>query len=455
MQARNDSPSSMNQSAMMTIGSFLDLVKLMNMITRFLEQRLSSPMPLFLRRFWRHIALFFAAFGLIVGCGAPATNSDSNTASSPAAGDQAFTVGMVLVGPRNDAGWNQSHFDAMQELQKTIPNLKFDYVDKVNPGDRPNVTSAQVADDLISKGAKMVIFNSDDFKDDALETAKKHSDIPVIHASGDYAWKEGENYKNQPNLINIMGRMEYGKMLAGCAAALGTETGKIGYVGPLINDETRRYTSAAYLGAKYCWENYRQKQANDLDFKVTWIGFWFNIPGKTLDPTKVADDYYNSGFDVVMSGIDTPEVSAQAKKAAAAGKPVKYVHYDFKDGCNLAPDICLGVPFYNWALPYQEAIEKVKSGQTPNRFVWLGPDWKNIANPQTAIVGFIEGKALGDRKQLMDQFIQGLSDGSINPYKGPIKFQDGSTFVEAGKVATDQQIWYMPQLLQGMDGASK
>ncbi|HEY9697704.1 MAG TPA: BMP family ABC transporter substrate-binding protein [Trichocoleus sp.] len=443
----------------MAVAASSDLVKLINMMTRFLEQRF-SPVSLFLRRSWRNswrsAGLFFATLGLIVSCGSPTTNS--NTASSPvssAAAGEDFTVGMVLVGPRNDAGWNQAHFDAMQDLQKTIPNLKFDYVDKVNPGDRPNVTSAQVADDLVSKGANMIIFNSDDFKDDALETAKKHPDVPVVHASGDYAWKEGQNYKNQPNLGNIMGRMEYGKMMAGCAAALGTETGKIGYVGPIINDETRRYTSAAYLGAKYCWENYRQKPAADLDFKVTWIGFWFNIPGKTLDPTKVADDYYNSGFDVVMSGIDTPEVSAQAKKAAAAGKPVKYVHYDFKGGCTLAPDICLGVPFYQWTVPYKAAIEKAKSGQMPNDFVWLGPDWKNIADPQSSIIGFIEGKALGDRKQSMDQFVKGLSDGSINPYKGPIKFQDGSTFVESGKAATDQQIWYMPQLLQGMDGASK
>ena len=42
-------------------------------------------------------------------------------------------------------------------------------------------------------------------------------------------------------------------MIAGCAAALTTKTGQIGYLGPLINDETRRLASSAYLGAKYCW----------------------------------------------------------------------------------------------------------------------------------------------------------------------------------------------------------
>lgn len=430
----------------------------MKKMIRLLEQTI-SPVRFYLRGFWRSVALFFVTAGLIVGCGTSSTTPTATTSSpadaSPAAGGSSpFTVGMVLVGPRNDSGWNQAHYDGMQKVVQGMPDLKFEYVDKVNPADRPNVTGSQVADDLIAKGAKMVIFNSDDFKDDALETAKKHADVAVIHASGDYAWTEGQNFKNQPNLGNIMGRMEYGKMMAGCAAALGSESGKIGYVGALINDETRRYVSAAYLGAKHCWENYKNRPVSDLDFRVTWIGFWFNIPGKTLDPTKVADDFYNGGYDVVMSGIDTPEVSAQAKKAADAGKAVKYVHYDFEGGCDLAPDICLGVPYYNWALPYEAAIKQTMGGDMPNEFVWLGPDWKDI-NGANSMIGFLPGNALSDQKANLDRFIQGLGDGSINPYAGPLKFQDGSTFIADGKKATDQEIWYMPQLLQGMDGASK
>ncbi|MEN9245140.1 MAG: BMP family ABC transporter substrate-binding protein, partial [Thermostichales cyanobacterium SRBZ-1_bins_19] len=206
-----------------------------------------------------------------------------------------FRVGMILVGPRQDGGWNQAHVMGADYVMAKVPGVTFDIVDKVNPADRPNVKGSQVADDLIAKGARMIIFNSDDFKDDALETARKHPDVTVIHASGDYAWREGKNFKDQPNLGNIMPKMEYTRMISGCAAALGTETGKIGFVGPLINDETRRYVSAAYLGARYCWETYRGKKAEDLQFRVVWIGFWFNIPGVTLDPTKVADDFFNGG----------------------------------------------------------------------------------------------------------------------------------------------------------------
>ncbi len=402
---------------------------------------------------WNRLLPLMSLATLLGACGSP--TPESSPGASPTGGATSnFVVGMVLVGPKNDAGWNQAHFEGIEAVVKD-KGIKLEYADKVNPGDRPNVTGAQVADELVAKGAKMIIFNSDDFKDDALATAKKYPEVAVIHSSGDYAWKEGKNFKNQPNLGNIMGRMEYGKMMAGCAAALGSETGKIGYLGALINDETRRYAAAAYLGAKHCWENYRKKDPKDLEFKVTWIGFWFNIPGKTLDPTKVADDYFNGGYDVVMSGIDTPEAAIQAKKAAEAGKKVKFVHYDYEKGCELAPDICLGVPFYRWALPYSKAVETAMAGKMPNEFVWSGADFKNISNPQTEMIGFLKGKALGENEKFIDQLVTGMGDGSIDLFKGPINLQDGTPYIKAGATATDQEIWYLPQLLEGMTGPSK
>jgi len=175
-----------------------------------------------LNRFWQ-----FAALTVLVGaCSSSPTPQSSpdagGTPASTSAASKDFTVGMILVGPKNDAGWNQAHYEGIEAVTKE-KGVKLEYADKVNPGDRPNVTGAQVADELISKGAKMIIFNSDDFKDDSLATAKKHPDIAVIHASGDYAWKEGKNFKDQPNLGNIMGKMQYGEMIGGCAAALDAE----------------------------------------------------------------------------------------------------------------------------------------------------------------------------------------------------------------------------------------
>jgi len=124
--------------------------------------------------------------------------------------------------------------------------------------------------------------------------------------------------KAPTNLGNVMGKMEYMKMVAGCAAALATQTKSIGFLGPLINFETRRLASSAYLGAKYCYKTYRNGDPSELKFEVKWIGFWFKIAGVTLDPVVVANSFYDGGADVVISGIDTTEAIDVAKQRAGS-----------------------------------------------------------------------------------------------------------------------------------------
>jgi simple sugar transport system substrate-binding protein len=88
-------------------------------------------------------------------------------------------------------------------------------------------------------------------------------------------------------------------------------------------------------------------------------------------------------------------------------------------------------------------------------WLWLSPDWKNINNPDTSTVGFLPGSGLAAPvKQKLDAFIADLGSGKLNLFKGPIAYQDGKTWVRAGEAATDKQIWYLEQLLQGMAGQS-
>lgn len=409
--------------------------------------------------FWVMISLLMIASLTLAACAAPATPAptEQQAASTQAAPEQTpekLLFGMLLVGPYNDHGWSQAHYDAGLYVQDKLPGSEMIYVDKVNPADRPGTTPAQLAEELVSKGANFIIFNSDDMKDSALEFAQAHPEITIVHASGDSAWKDGKDYKNLPNLANVMGKMIYGKMMAGCTAALTTQTGKIGYLGPLINDETRRLASSAYLGARYCWEKVLGKDPANLGFKVTWIGFWFNIPGVTSDPTQVADDFYNSGYDVVISGIDTTEALAEAKKIKGSGKDVWAVPYDYVGACEEGSEVCLGVPYFNWGPAYLQQLTAFKNGTWEPVWEWTAPDWTDINNPDTSAVGFKKGAALSaDASTKIDEFISSLA-GGLNLWTGPINLQDGSVYLKDGEVATDQQIWYLPQLLEGMEGQS-
>ena len=41
-----------------------------------------------------------------------------------AASSKPFTFGLLLVGPYNDHGWSQAHFEAGEAIQKEMKNVK-------------------------------------------------------------------------------------------------------------------------------------------------------------------------------------------------------------------------------------------------------------------------------------------------------------------------------------------
>src|SRR5574341_98725 len=372
-------------------------------------------------------------------------------------GSNEFVFGMILVGPKDDRGWSQAHYTAGQYVEQHVPNSRMVVFEKLNPGDSPEATVEGVVDDMVEQGAKLIFLTSDAFEEDTVGAAEKYPDVTFIMVSGDDAWDEGKNEGNAPaNLGNVMGRMEDMKAIAGCAAALATDTGSIGYLGPLINDETRRLASSAFLGARYCWENYRGEDPADLQFEVKWIGFWFYIPGQTSDPTEVTNAFYDQGADVVLSGIDTTQAIVVAGQRAAEGDRVFAIPYDFAGACEEAPDVCLGVPYFNWGPTYVGIAETVANGTWEQNFEWLPPNWENLTDNDTTAVGWVNGPALtADMQTDLDDFISKMAGGEVNVWTGPLNLQDGAEYIPAGQAATDFQIWYLPQLLEGMEGPSQ
>ena len=385
--------------------------------------------------------------GTILGA---CTAAPTTTPAPPVAAE--FVFGLILVGPRDDHGWSEAHYTAGRYVEANLPHSRMIYLDNLNPDARPDTTLKAAVDDMVAQGSRLIFITSDDFAADTLPAAQQHPDTIFIHISGDHVLKGGA----PPNLGNHMGQMEYGKMIAGCAAALATDSGAIGYLGPLINHETRRLANAAYLGARYCYEHYRGQPSDRLRFDVEWIGFWFHIPGVTADPTKVSNDLFDRGIDVILSGIDTTEAVAVAGEQAAAGETVWAVPYDFEGACADGSQVCLGVPYFNWGPGYLRLAQEVLSDKWIQRWEWAGPDWADINNRNTSAVGFRKGPALtADQSAQLNQFIAGLADGSIVVFKGPLNYQDGTLFLAENQVATDEQIWYMPQLLGEMRGLSE
>lgn len=372
--------------------------------------------------------------------------------------DDEFVFGVVLVGPKDDRGWSQAHFEAGKYIEEKIPGTKMLVFESLNPADSPEVTLQDVVSLFVDEGAKLVFTTSDSFEEDTNEVAKQFPDVIFINVSGDDVLT-GEA---PANLGNIMAMSEWPRLIAGCASALMTETGKIGYIGPLINSETRRVSSSAYLGAKYCYENYTDKDPEAFTFEVTWIGFWFSIPGVTLDVTEETNAFFDRGFDIVMSGLDTTEMVTVANQRANEGEKVYSLAYNSKNGCEQGPESCLGVPYYHWGTAYLPIFEAVQAGTWEQSWDWITPDWDNLDDPEANVTAFNPGPALSEEAlATLAEFEEELitfakeNDDAIFLWEGPLNLQDGTEYVAEGEHATLEQIWYLPQLLEGMIGASE
>ena len=206
-------------------------------------------------KLWLAVSLLVLMAMILASCGGGAAAPE----------DEEFVFGIILVGPKNDRGWSQAHYEAGLYIEENIPGARMIVFESLNPADKPEATLEGVVDDMVSDGATLVFTTSDEFEEDTLGAAEKYPDVTFISVSGDDALT-GEAPANEGN---IMGQMPYMKAVAGCAAALATETGDVAYLGPLINYETRRLVSSAYLGARYCYENYRGMDPADLGFTVT------------------------------------------------------------------------------------------------------------------------------------------------------------------------------------------
>lgn len=376
-------------------------------------------------------------------------------------------VGMVLVGPENDAGWSQAHadsFTAVAEAAGCQPIV----VESINPADAPGTTLMDVATQMVDEGADMIITTSDAFEEDSNGVAEAFPNIPVINMTGSNRL-EGDA---PDNLANSNGMFEASRFLAGCAAVLkayndiqpleGDEKIRVGFVGPLINFETRRHQSTSYLGARRCAEKLGVDPDTQLEFEVAWLGFWFNIPGVTLDPTEVSNNFFDRGFQVVISGIDTTEPLQVAGMRRAEGEDIWAIGTDNFNACDVAADACIGEQFYDWSGYYTAQIEALQAGTWTAEWSWIAPTWAEFSNTETGstAVGFDFDTVTEDEQAFLQEVIDELAaeaeanPGSIPGWVGPLNLQDGTELsVEEGPVAPFT-VWFLPQLLEGMVGPS-
>ncbi|MFN8449322.1 MAG: hypothetical protein U0521_12250 [Anaerolineae bacterium] len=70
---------------------------------------------------------------------------------APALAQDEFVFGLVLVGPENDHGWSQAHYEAGQYAEANNPGSKMIFFPSLNPADNPQSTLQDVVSEMVDQ----------------------------------------------------------------------------------------------------------------------------------------------------------------------------------------------------------------------------------------------------------------------------------------------------------------
>jgi simple sugar transport system substrate-binding protein/basic membrane protein A len=310
-------------------------------------------------------------------------------------------------------------------VAKDVPGVQVVTADNIPE----NNSVTQTMQSMASNGVKVIFATSYGYFSYAEKFAKANPGITVLHQGG------FEKGTFSPNFGTYWGEAYEPVSLAGMAAGAATKSDKLGYVYAFPISQTIANIDGFELGA----------QAVNAKAKTYLVN-----TSNWCDPLKqkeAAQALLSQKVDVLTQHQDCQATVIGAAKAAGA-KVVGY-HYDAKA---LDPDGWLTGSTWNWAPVYEKIISASKAGTFkggPYNANWVGK-FATHDNPLT-LASF--GSSVSAATQAKIKATEsGLEKPGASVFKGPIKCQDGSTLVAAGKVLTYDQINSISCLVQGVVG---
>jgi len=362
-----------------------------------------------MRKSLLHLVLLSMAFVMIASaCGPKAETVGGFQIPDIESGK--YNVAMVLIGPHDDGGWSQAHYEGLLYLEKNVPNSHVAYIENVPEG----ADSEQVFRSLSRKGFNLIFGTSFGYMDPMATVAEEFPDITYIHVSG---FKT--NDKNFGNLFGAMEDMKYlAGMLAGSRAKLdGNPT--LGYMATFPIPEELRLGNAFALGMR--------KTCPECTMDVRWINTWHD----PIAEKDAAASLFDAGAQVVLTGADTPAVADVAQEKGKWG-----ITYDYVGSCKV--ERCLTAIYWNWGPVYTDIALGLQDGSYKPGFQYFEADSGSLG-----LYGFMEGQDLtkgesdlpaADLQMVRDLLAQMLAGEftRFDVFAGPITDNKGNVVLPAG-----------------------
>jgi basic membrane protein A and related proteins len=251
-------------------------------------------------------------------------------------------VGFIYVGPRDDYGYNQAHYEGKAALDQ------LDWIKAVDQEKVPETTDVQEAmESMIQLDKVDVLFPTSFgyFDPHILKIAKKYPDKTFLHCGGLY--KDGTHPKNVGSYFGYIDESQY---CSGIVAGLTTKSNKLGFIGAKPIPQVLRNINSFTLGAK----SVNPKITTQVIFTGDWA-----LPVKEAEATN---SMIAQGVDVITMHVDSPKVVVETCERKGA-----FVCGYHANQSKLAPTKYLTGAEWNWSKVYADYAKMIQSGaKIPN-----------------------------------------------------------------------------------------
>ncbi len=366
-------------------------------------------------------------FGVgIVAIAAVLALAACSTASTPGSTTKVTTVGFIMVGSTQDAGYNEAVADGAKAVQKDLgTSVKVITADQIPE----NNSVTQTMQAMVNQGATVIFATSYGYYNYALAFAKSHPKVTVLHQGG---YLKGTFPKN---FGTYWGQAYDPVGLGGMAAGGVTTTNKLGFIYAFPIPQTIANIDAFELGA--------QKTNPSAETYVVNTSNWCD----PLKQKQAVAALLAEGADVFSQHQDCQSTVIQAVKTA--GKKIVGYHYDAKA---LDPSGWLTGSAWNWKTIYEKIIKSVETKTFtggPYNADWTGSISTGDNPLQLASFG---SSVPADLKTKILAEETALEQPGSSIFTGPIYCQDGTVLVAAGKVATYADTNSFSCLVKGVVG---
>jgi len=320
--------------------------------------------------------------------------------------------------------YENAHYQGSMEMQRNIGLEDKQIVHKFNVFDGDPGVVEGVMRDCIAEGSNIIVATSFGFMGVCEKLASEFPSVIFIQAMG--------NKRNNRNFTYCTTRLYHASYLAGIAAGLRTETGKIGYVAAIgkENSEVSAGINAFAIGVEEV--NPEAKVYVHVTFS------WYDPMGEA----DAANSLIAAGCDVIAAHCDTATPQMEAQKAG-----VWAIGFNGDMG-DVAPDAVLTSVVPRWGRIYTRMLESIIKGTFRP-----APYFYGLAEEAVDITPLNVRLSAPGTEEAVDEARRRIISEGFNVFDGKLETNGGIYIGDDGGTLSDETIlsgiyWYYRNVIE-------